>query len=590
MTLILGVNAHHADAAACLLDGGRVVAAAEEERFRRVKHWSGAPTNAAAFCLRAAGAQPSDVDVITVNRDPSASLWRKAAYAVTRAPSVGLIRARLRNASAVGDPLKRLLGADAAAPPLMRVEHHRAHLASAFYASPFETAAVVSVDGFGDFASAMWAVGRGTALTPFGRTRFPHSLGLFYQALTQFLGFWAYGDEYKVMGMAAYGAPRFAEALARVLRTGPDARHRLDLRYFRHHRAEIASLAPDGAPRFAPLFDDRISELLGPARAANAPLEQRHYDIAASVQAAYEGAFFALLRHVQAQTGERALCLAGGCAMNSLANGKIYDETPFETVYVPAAAGDAGGAIGAAYAAHHDRAAERAPPLSHAYLGPAFDDAALRAALEAAGRAFSAEGCQVARVQDPAALAREVAAALADGAVVGWFQGAMEWGPRALGARSILADPRRADMKDVLNVKIKRRERFRPFAPSVLRAQVGAWFETDHPAPFMAQVFKVRPEKRALIPAVVHADGTARLQTVEASANPRYAALIEAFFALTGAPMVLNTSFNENEPIVCTPEEAVACFLRTRMDLLVLGDWMVSRRRATGETEQQAAA
>lgn len=594
MTLILGVNAHHADSAACLLQDGVVVAAAEEERFRRVKHWAGAPTQAAAACLDAVGARLADVETIAVNRDPTAALWRKAAYVLTRPPSRRLLSARLRNAAAVTDPLAELVGDRrvGAGPTLFPVEHHRAHLASAFFGSPHDAATVVSVDGFGDFASAMWARGRGTRLEAMGRVSFPHSLGLFYQAITQFLGFWRYGDEYKVMGLAAYGEPRLKAALDRLVHAAPDGGYRLDLSFFRHHRSAIERPGDDGAPAFERLFTDKLVDLLGPPRAADAPLAPRHRDIAASAQAVYEAALFRLLRAVHARTGDRALCLAGGCAMNSLANGKILDNTPFEALYVPPAAGDAGGAVGAAYCAHHRRpGAVRAAPMAHAYLGPRFDAADLAAALGDKADAVAAAGCALAQAPDLETLARQTAEALAAGRVVGWFQGAMEWGPRALGARSILADPRRADMQDILNRKIKRRESFRPFAPSALAAHVADWFETDQGAPFMERVAVVRPDKRALIPAVVHVDGTARLQTVSAETAPRYAALIEAFAALTGTPMVLNTSFNENEPIVCAPEQAVDCFLRTRMDLLVLGDWMISRSEAaTGDADQPAGA
>lgn len=588
MTLILGVNAHHADAAACVIQDGVVRAAAEEERFRRVKHWSGAPTEAAAFCLQSVGARLSDVDVLAVNRNPMAGLWRKAAYVLAARPGASLLRERARNGAAAADPLRLWLRAGdgskgGARPRLRRVEHHLAHLASAFYGSPHDSATVMSIDGFGDFASAMWARGRGARLEPLGRVSFPHSLGLFYQAITQFLGFWRYGDEYKVMGLSAYGAPRLTDELGRLVQAAADGAYRLDLSYFRHQRAAIAQTGADGAPDFAPLFTDKLAALLGPPRAAGAPIEARHQDIAASAQAVYEAALFRLLRRAQAQTGDKALCLAGGCAMNSLANGKILANTPFETLYVPPAAGDAGGAVGAAYVAHHaEPGASRAAPTPHAYLGPSYGPDALAAALSVAR---GAPDCEISRASDPAALVRRVAEALAEGRVVGWFQGAMEWGPRALGARSILADPRRADMQEILNHKIKRRESFRPFAPSVLADHVGAWFETGEAAPadaaafspFMERVAVVRPDKRARIPAVAHVDGTARLQSVDPAAAPLYASVIEAFAALTGTPMVLNTSFNENEPIVCAPQEAVACFLRTRMDLLVLGDWLVAR-------------
>jgi carbamoyltransferase len=584
MTAVLGLNAHHADSAACIVVDGAIVAAAEEERFLRVKHWAGFPARAIAYCLREAGLRLSDVGHVALNTDPRASFGKKALFALGRRPDPKLVLDRVRNArrrSSVQAELTEAFPFDRWAGQVHHVEHHLAHLASSFLVSPFGEAVAVSVDGFGDFASAAWGIGRGGALSVDGRVHFPHSLGIFYQALTQFLGFHHYGDEYKVMGLAPYGQPRQLEALRRVALLMPDGSFELDLRYFRHHRERVPYRWSGGSPEVGTLYADALSELLGPARAPGEPLEPRHHDLARSVQAMYEEAFFHLLNALHARYQLDAVTLAGGCAMNSVANGRIALMTPFRRVYVQAAAGDAGGAIGAAL--HVARALDpdsRRTPMTHAQLGPAFDEPAIEAALRARRPELDAAGCSVHVERDEARLCDAVAAEVERGAVVGWFQGRMEWGPRALGNRSIVSDPRRADMKDILNAKIKRRESFRPFAPSVLREAVAEWFEQDADVPFMMQVFQIRQEKRALIPAVTHVDGSGRLQTVSAADNARYHRLIAAFAARTGVPLILNTSFNENEPVVCRPEEALDCFLRTRMDALVLGDHLIRRTRS----------
>jgi carbamoyltransferase len=335
----------------------------------------------------------------------------------------------------------------------------------------------------------------------------------------------------------------------------------------------------NGEPKVGRLYSDALADLLGPVRQKGDELTRRDKDIARSIQAMYEEAFFHLLNRLHEKHGGANLALAGGCAMNSVANGKVYRNTPYKKVYIQSAAGDAGGAIGAAYAA----AAELGEcgsrfHMDHAYLGPAYVEQDFAVLLEQEKAALDREGCTVRRLDDEAALLRETAEAISEGLVIGWFQGRMEWGPRALGNRSILGDPRRADMKDILNLKIKRRESFRPFAPSILREHVAEWFEQDDDVPFMMQVYPIRIEKRTAIPAVTHVDGSGRLQTVSKETNSRYWHLIDAYRELTGVPIVLNTSFNENEPVVCRPEEALNCFLRTKMDVLVLGDWMVRRK------------
>ena len=595
--IIIGVNAYHGDAAACLVRDGEIVAAAEEERFRRVKHWAGFPSEAIGYCLAEAKIGLRDVDHIALNSDPKANLLQRLGYAAFRRPDPRLIIDRIKNQqkrSSVEAELAEAFPEQKFRGTVHRVEHHLAHMASAFLVSPFERAVTVSVDGFGDFASAAWGMGRGRELTLDGRVSFPHSLGVFYQAITQHLGFPHYGDEYKVMGLAPYGEAKFLDQMRRIVRLQDDGSFALELSYFRHHKEKIAYEWSGGIPSVGTLYSPALEELLGPARGTDEPLVQRHRDLARSAQAMYEEAFFHLLGKLHARYGEDSLALAGGCAMNSVANGKVRRRSPFKRVYIQSAAGDAGGAIGAAIHVWHrhgkpdpahvatsalagDRIVGRAL-MDHAYLGPGVDAAAVAALVEARAGELAAQGCRVATIADEARLCAVTAEAVAAAKVVGWFQGRMEWGPRALGSRSIVCDPRRADMKDILNLKIKRRESFRPFAPSIQREHVAQWFEEDDDVPFMMQVFQIREEQRKRIPAVTHVDGSGRLQTVHRATNPRYWRLIEAFRELTGVPMVLNTSFNENEPVVCKPEEALDCFLRTKMDVLVMGDVMIERK------------
>jgi carbamoyltransferase len=581
--IILGINAFHGDSAAAIVCDGALVAAAEEERFRRIKHWAGFPSQAIAYCLREAGVTLADVQHVAVNQDNSANFGRKLVYLVSQRPDFELILNRLRSRQArqsVEEMLLASLPGHRFGGEVHRIEHHLAHLSSAFHVSPFQEAVVVSVDGFGDFCSAAWGVGREKTISIEGRVYFPHSLGIYYQALTQYLGFPHYGDEYKVMGLAPYGKPTFMDAMRKVVQLKADGTYALDLSYFRHHKERISYQWKDGAPQFTDLYAPALESLLGPPRTPNAAVEDRHRDIARSVQAMYEEAFFHLIGRLHQRHRLEELTLAGGCAMNSVANGKVRRLTPFRRLYVQSAAGDAGGAIGAAFALWHKLDGVRSFVMDHAYWGPQFSTADIRALITARESEIRAAGCSVDTISDEGELCRRAAGATADGNVVGWFQGRMEWGPRALGNRSIVCDPRRADMKGILNSKIKRRESFRPFAPSVLEEAVADWFEEDDAVPFMMQVFQIRPEKRALIPSVTHVDGSGRLQTVSQRTNPRYHRLIATFRELTGVPMVLNTSFNENEPVVCEPKEALDCFLRTRMDMLVMGETLIERGTA----------
>jgi len=575
---ILGINAYHGNSSAALVVDGRLVAAAEEERFNRVKYAAGFPAQAIRYCLAEGGVAARELEHIAIPRNPWARLGRKLWYAM-RMPRFAAERAKLMTRVARMDAeLWRALDVD---PQRMRarwhrVEHHQAHLASAFFVSPFEKAALLSADGLGDFASTMWATGEGNRMEVLGAIGFPHSLGLYYTAITQYLGFPKYGDEYKVMGLAAYGAPAYAREFERIV-SGKGLSFRLGLEYFVHHRngADMSWGEADKTPSLGRLFSPWLETRLGPARNAGEPLETRHRDVAATLQGALEEVLFEMLNALEKRAGQKVICLAGGVAFNCVANGKIFQRTPFEAVYVQPAAGDGGLAVGAAYYVYHQILGRpREFVMDHAYWGPAFTHEQMRAALVT--RRVSSSDFRISEL--PAEEMIPVAAKhIADGRIVGWFQGRMEWGPRALGNRSIVADPRRTEMKEVLNQRIKHREAFRPFAPSILEEAAGEYFERSDPSPFMTLAYPVRREKRALIPAPTHVDGTGRLQTVSRQATPLYWSLIKQFEKLTGIPVVLNTSFNDNEPIVCTPEEAVDCFLRTKMDVLVLGDFLVEK-------------
>lgn len=575
---ILGINAYHADASAAILCDGKLVAAAEEERFNRIKHCAGFPYQAVKYCLETAGIKPEELTHIAVARDTRANLDKKLLYAL-KIPQMAMRRLAPQGKFAgIKEDVAKALDVDPETliAEVNRVEHHKAHLSSAFYVSGFEDAALLSVDGLGDFASTMWGVGRGTNMTIDGSIAFPHSLGFFYTALTQYLGFWRYGDEFKVMGLASYGQPEFQEEFAKiVLLEGQNGKPKfnLGLDYFVHHKVGSDITWEEGIPVIGKLFSDHLEKRLGATREAGADVTQRHFNVAASLQARLEDSVMALLNKLYEMHGVKRVCLAGGVAYNCVANGKIFDRTPFEQVYVQAAAGDAGLAIGAAFYVYHQVLGQpRDFVMNHAYLGPEFSNQKIRAALDGIANGE----LRISEFADET-IAAETAKRIADGKIVGWYQGRLEFGPRALGNRSIVVDPRRAEMKDILNSRVKHRESFRPFAPSILEDRAGEYFEHSHPSPFMLMAYSVKPEKRAVIPAPTHVDGTGRLQTVNRDQNPRYWQLITEFDRLTGVPIVLNTSFNDNEPVVCKPEEAIDCFQRTKMDVLAIGNYLVEK-------------
>jgi carbamoyltransferase len=585
---ILGINAFHGDASAALVVDGRLVAAVEEERFNRIKHWAGFPAESVRYVLAEGGVSAQQIDHVAVSFDPKANLGRKALFTLVNRPSLRSVVDRLRRQGKALSLREQLaaacgLGIDSLHAEIHNVEHHDAHLACGFHLSPFDSAAILSIDGMGDFVSTVLARAAGTTIEKIDEVFYPHSLGFLYNAVTIYLGFPNYGDEYKVMGLAPYGQPEFLEVFRNIIR--PKGRtFELELDYFTHVEQGISMSWDAGSPKVEAFHSKRLEAELGPPRSPQDDLTRRHENIAASLQRVTEEIIFHLLRQLHHAAPQENVVLVGGCAMNSVANGKVTQQTPFKNVYIPVGAADNGTAFGAAFHVwHRVLGRPRSFRLEHAFWGYGVDAAECRAAVEkVSGVRCPVSGGQsglriVAQEMEREVLLAFAIEAICAGKVVGWFQDRMEFGARALGSRSLLADPRRTDMRDIINLKIKFREKFRPFAPSVLEEYVGQWFEVNEPSPFMERVLPIRAEKRSEIPAVTHVDGSGRLQTVSRQSSPLYWELIDRFRQRTGVPMLLNTSLNENEPIVRTPDEALSCFLRTAMDILVLGQLVVSR-------------
>lgn len=573
---ILGLNAYHADSSAAIFIDGKMIAATEEERFRRVKHWAGFPSKAIDFCLREANVKLEKVDYITIGRDPCAKLGRKLRYLLAN-PLGGLhtVQQRLINRRQVSSLEREFenhfsVPEESIKPKIKHIEHHRSHMASAFFASPFEEAAILSIDGAGDFTTTMIGIGKGNKMEVLDSVDFPVSCGTFYTAFTQWLGFPNYGDEYKVMGLAPYGSPIYADKVRKVIQLSDQGLFTWDHRYFKSAREVVVTYGDDNIPNVGSLYSSFFERQFGPPRRKEEELTQFHKDVAASVQRVTEELLIHILSHLQKRTGLKNVCVAGGVAQNSVANGKYIGATGFEKLYIPSAGHDAGLSMGSAlYQYHQVLNKPRTEAVYSAYTGSKFSNAEIEAILKQRNIPFN-------KLEDRA-LYEKVVQKLMEPGVVGWFSGRAEFGPRALGARSIIADPRNPKAKDLLNLKIKRRESFRPFAPSILKEYTGEYFEKVEDVPFMEKVFPIKKEKRNEIPAVTHVDGTGRLQTVSREVSPRYYELIYEFRKKTGVPILLNTSFNENEPIVNTPQEALDCFLRTQMDMLVLENCVIER-------------
>jgi carbamoyltransferase len=589
MATILGLSAYYHDSAACLVRDGEIVAAAQEERFTRKRHDADFPASAVAYCLAEAGIGPEALDYVAFYDKPLRKFERLLESYLGVAPRglrsfLAAMPVWLKEKLFIRELLRREFPGFSG--EFLFGEHHESHAASAFYPSPFEEAAVLTMDGVGEWATSSYGIGRGHQLDLLGELHYPHSLGMLYSAFTYYTGFKVNSGEYKVMGLAPYGQPRFADLiLSELMELRDDGSFKLNMHYFDY----LTGLTMTNAA-FSRLFG-------GPPRGPESQVTQREMDLAASVQVVTEEVMLRMARHVHRETGARNLCLAGGVALNCVGNGRLLREGPFERVWIQPAAGDAGGALGVALLVHHRVLGEPRHPqpgdaMHGAYLGPSFDAEAIRQTLDGFGAVYE-------RLDGPAYVER-VANLLAEEQVVGWFQGRMEFGPRALAARSILGDPRSPRMQAVMNLKIKHRESFRPFAPAVLRERVQDWFELDTDSPYMLLVAPVRAERRvplteaqqglfgierlnvprSEIPAVTHVDYSARVQTVHRDTNPLFHALLESFAARTGVPVLVNTSFNvRGEPIVCTPEHAYVCFMRTEMDALAIGPFVLEKHR-----------
>lgn len=583
MSVILGINAFHADSAACLLIDGKLVGAVAEERLGdREKHTSRFPANAVRHLLSSNGLRLSDISHLAIARDTTANRRAKMAW-ITANPLRGT-RAALQHLRRAGEAqgmtelLAEICGEDPAGVRMRitPVEHHLAHISSAYYPSPFDTlTAGFSYDASGDFASAMAARCEGASIDLIDSVKLPDSLGFFYTALCQFIGFDRFGEEYKVMGLAPYGEDRFRDVMADLVRLPENGWFKLGGGYFgMHEGGESGALDASGEVVMGRFYADALKRRLGePAKRGETT--QREMDIARSTQVRFEEAAIHCLTRLHSLVPSEQLVMAGGCALNGVANARILRDTPFRLPYLQAAASDDGTCVGAAFWVWHNIVGSRERfHMEHAFWGPEHGDEARRKAIDAAGY-------DVEEFASPEAVVPSAAKLIANGAVVGWYQGRSEWGPRALGNRSILANPAIANMKDIINAKIKRRESFRPFAPSVLAEDVGTYFEQDIYSPFMMHVVKVRSEYRERLPAITHVDGTGRLQSVSAASNALYHSLISAVKSHTGLGVVLNTSFNENEPIVDTPDQAFACFARTEMDALALGRFLIRKKALT---------
>ena len=575
MSLILGINAYHPDASACILQDGRLVAAVAEERLgNRFKHIAGFPAQAIRRVLQMAGASVKDVDHIAIGHNSKANTGAKIRRVLTSPrrsfDAVSTFLKRRGRFESLGDLVAKACDVGRADCHFEQidVEHHMAHLASSFFSSSFDSAAGLSYDGSGDFVSTMLARCEGDTITPLKRFFVPNSLGYLYTAICQFIGFDHFGEEYKVMGLAAYGEPKYVEELKQLVVSNGKGSYELDERYIRTAgRGFEECINEKGEIVLSRLYTPELIAKLGEPRKRGDELTQRDKDMAASCQKYFEEIVLELLGSLHSQMPTDKLVTAGGCALNGVCNSRILRETPFQKSYIQCAASDDGTAIGAAlYAWNSVLKKPRSPVIDHASWGPSYSDAEMESALKAAGLAYERF--------DGDALYKRVATHLKSGHVTGWYQGRSEWGPRALGNRSILAHPGWPGMKDLINAKIKRRESFRPFAPSILAEEVRNYFEQDVESPFMMHVVKIKPEKRDELAAVCHHDFTGRLHTVKRSQNERYYDLIREFAAQSGTPVVLNTSFNENEPIVDTPEQAIKCFQRTDMDAMCLGQFV----------------
>ena len=572
---VLGINFLHSDTSACIFKNGKLIAAAEEERFSRIKHTSSFPVKSIDFCLSEAQIDISNVDTVTINSNPFSSLDKKILFTlknikryVLAIKSISNIKKKITIKKLISLNFKKKFKGK-----IIYLDHHLSHIASSSFFSNFDESVNLSIDGFGDFASAGWGTLIKGNLTLDKKILFPHSMGIFYQAITQYLGFKNYGDEYKVMGLSSYGKPLFEQELSKIMFNTKDG-YQLNLDYFVHQNESIIDNDQNGQLKYKDLYSNELIKLLGPERQLDDEINERHIDIAKSAQEVFEKTFFKLLNDLYEKYKIKNLTLSGGCAMNSVANGKILKNTPFENIYISPNPGDAGGSIGSALLFHNNNNYKIEKEINYAYLGKNYSNNEIENILI---KKKLKDNFFVQKLSEDELL-ENIVQKLCNSKIIGWFQGKMEWGARALGNRSILADARNPKIKDIINSKIKRRESFRPFAPAILREHTKNWFETDKEVPYMSEVYNILKSKRNDLPGITHVDGTGRLQTVTKLNNPRFYKLLRKFYEKTNIPIILNTSFNENEPIVESPEQAINCFLRTNMDALVLENWIVLRK------------
>lgn len=579
--IILGINAYHPNSSACLLVNGEIKIALEEERINRIKYWSGLPINAVKLCLKNQNIEFSNIDYVAINQNFFANIFSKIKYTLHKRPDIFFLINSFKNKIKKKNILSFLqneFGPLKKNCKLVGIEHHKSHIASAFFESKFDKSVNLSVDGFGDFASVAWGLGNKEKINIDHKILFPNSLGIFYESFTQFLGFSNFGEEYKVMGLSSSGIPTHSEKIKNIIKLKKNGEFELNLSYFNHHKKNIIYSFDNVAPKIDNLFSSNFINLFGNPRKKNEDISGYHKDLAASVQKVYEEVLFHILNYTYNKYKIDNLTLSGGCAQNSLANGKIIKNTRFQSLFVPSNPGDGGGSVGAAYSLWSSLNKKRPSNKLSCYLGNSYSNNEVEKVIINKKKEIESANCKFFFIDNEEKLCNFTAEQLIQQKVIGWFQGNMEWGPRALGNRSIISDPRNSDIKNILNLKIKRRESFRPFAPSILFEEAKNWFDdlVDE-EPHMSRVLHFKKSKKDLIPGVVHVDGTGRLQTVKKADNPRYYNLINSFNKITGIPIILNTSFNENEPIVFTPENALNCFLRTKMDILIIENWVVTR-------------
>tara|TARA_B110000037_G_scaffold55950_1_gene68384 strand:- start:707 stop:2452 length:1746 start_codon:yes stop_codon:yes gene_type:complete len=579
---ILGLNAFHGDSSCCLFKDSQLVCAVEEERFTRIKHYAGLPFESIKFCLNDQKIDISDIDYITINRDPKSKVLQKIIYAIKNKFQIVKLFNRVKNIKKIKNlklEIEKEFNCNDIKAKVCNIEHHTAHIASSVFTSNFTNCNYLSVDGFGDFVSTVAGKFQNGKIFKFDEVLFPHSLGLFYTLITQFLGFKKYGDEYKVMGLSAYGNPKYTNEVESLFLKEGKKLFKLDLKYFLHHSGNVEMTWYNQEPKISDIFSDKVFSLLGNPRQIDEKITQKHMDIASSAQEVYENILFKILNDLYLKNKTENLCLSGGCALNSLANGKISKFTPFKKIYINHSPGDSGGSIGSVLAFLNQGNKKNIYINDNPYLGPKFSNDYIQTLVNSSSEKLENSKVKVKKYEIQDDMLKATAKELSEGKIVGFFQGNMEFGARALGNRSILADPRIKDIRDVLNKKIKNREEFRPFAPSILSEKKVEWFGDEDISPFMSKVIKINSSKANLVPGVVHADQTCRAQIVNKDKNLVFYNLIKYFDKITNVPMVINTSFNENEPIVCKPEEALSCFLRTDMDILVLENYIFKRYR-----------